>query len=1318
MYNAYMKRYWYLVLLVLCLSAFSRLFADNDKAITNLLVNPIIKSEILFDSEVLINPAVKFPSGVIDTLFNHDNFTGGVFWYGYDSVHFATRLTVPNQVASQCTVKLIRFLFYRPTATTFAPCSLYIWRDTLINGIHRPGSKIWGRFDTLPGGSGLWMYSLIFSGAPIIFNRNEDFWLGAINFNERGFFCSDASANPDSSRNQRKNWGGTWQSYANDFAFEAGIAYEPRDNNVGITSIQDVEKLMRGNTITAVKTTIKNFGRNTINPGIPVVMNITGPSFFLADTEYTTSTLTQNVTELITFSEDWQVPTITGDYIVSIWTAYELDSIYNNDTFQMNVYVYNSGVRETFANEDFPPAGWLVFDFNNDNMWRRDSFPSGFYTQPAGAIISYDEYPYNPNNDWLVSPRFQATPNDSLVFFYRAASSTRFETLLVRLNTNSLSNDTSSYQIIKRVATNDFNWQRCVIALNAYLSQTDTVSVAFHYPCNNKFYLAIDDILTPELIRSIDVFTRSIESPLLPILAESTYLPRVKFRNNSIDFSSEYLVANMYLKISGDSINYFDSITEQIYHGNYETFSFTPFTPVVSETVEIKVWIYHDEDENHTNDTLSKKVFIAPKFQTIPYSTNFNENWGKYGDNPPFGGWQIVDQGNEPNKLWNTNDWYQDTVRHSNILRKVAKISYSPIENQLDRLISPTLNCSVPGTYTLNYWHWYRDYSALTPDSGLVLVSNNGGQTWNRLVKYSNISDVGARVLDISAIASGHKNVKVCFLYGARDEWWWCVDDFSVSWMMSTPILVYPANGLETLAFAINMSWQPVTGAAHYVLQVAYDSTFLFPIISETLTATSYLCSLPPYQYFWKVKAGAPYGNWSDIRNFTITESPPPVYGWQKIDSIIIPPYGYNVKDGAALTFCLVDSNIYALKGNNTSEFYAYNINRNRWYTQPLIKNDSIKMRKIKKGSTLCAGDSVIYALKGNSNEFWAYLINTDTWIRKQSIPGKAVKGGTGMVYVRNTIDRCGLQGIKDDAVNSPEYLEFTNDMIYLLKGGSKECEFYAYSVSNDSWFRKQNAPTEKYGKIFKDGSSIVYDGNSKIFALKGGSKANELYYYDIDTDIWVVMESDTIPLKHPNFTKKKKVKNGAGLAIIDSTIFAIKGGGCIEFWKYSIHNHTWTGLETIPWLHKKSVPKNGAAITAGLDKIYLLKGNNTSEFWCYTPNFSTGKHFSNQISYHQAATNTPVSTEKIFNNTYSGGIIYPNPCDRTGTIYYSASKPGFLSIKISDVCGRLVKTIENSLIAQGNYRMQVDLRDVSPGVYYVIFEFEGKSNQTKLIIR
>jgi hypothetical protein len=1321
MYNAFMLRYRCAITIVIFCLVTAVGFANIFESDIKFDVNPIVreKAEVKLGYQPVKN--LDLFSGIEQIIRNNDT-TGGILYHDYDSTYCATRLTIPSQVASICSITKIRFEFKYPNPTDNAPCSLFVWRDTVINEEHQPGAVLWHGFYNLDYPHPGYVQWQITFFSPILLNRKEHFWLGAINLNRNINIVSDASTNPEHRRNLRKDLGEEWEQYDNDFYFEAVVRYEPIPNNIGTISINNVDKVLKNNTILSVQTIVKNMGMNPLNPGIPVILNITGPdAYVMSDTEYTNSTLLTNAIELITFSLDWQVPNTFGDYEVAVWTAFALDSMYDDDTTEMSVFVYARGVRETFTTADFPPAGWRVIDYNNDNYWRREIYGSGYYTPPGGAIILYDEYPYWPNNDWLVSPRLHAEPTDSIIFFYRGASSSRTETLLVRLNTNSVSNDTINFIIIDTISTDDFYWYRKVICLSDYLTLTDTIAIAFHYPSFYKFYIAIDDIITPEPIRSIDVFTHSIEAPLLPLVADSTYIPRAKFRNNSIDNSTEFLLVNVYYQVTGDSTNYLDSLTEQIEHGNSEIFSFAPFTPVVSETVEIKVWIHNDEDENNLNDTITKRVFIAPKFQSIPYSTNFNENWGVYGDNPPLGGWQVIAGGNESYPMWNTNDWYRDTVSSDTVLRNVAKVSYSPVENQFEKLISPRLNCSLPGFYTLSFWHWYRDYSPLTPDSGVVLVSNNDGQSWQRKVKYSNASDIGFKVLDISSIASGSNDVRVCFLYGARNEYSWCIDDFSVIWSMSTPQLAYPTYGLETLATTINMSWLEVAGASKYVLQIAYDSTFLFPIISETVSSPTYQCSLPAYRYYWKVQAGEPYGNWSEIWYFSLLTPPPPVYGWKQLSSILVPIGGKNVKDGGALTFCRTDTNIYAFKGNNTREFYVYNMSSDTWLTKRPIGVDSTRERKIKKGTALCAVDTLVYAVKGNTNEFWVYNILRDTWIRKNSVPDKKLKGGTGLVYVAGAKAQKQSEKLNKENISTgkSEKALLTNDIIYLLKGGSRERDFFAYLVDFDTWIRKRDAPLENYNKIFKDGSAIVYDGSSRIYALKGGSKANEFYYYDIGADSWITLTNDTIPLLHPNLTKKKKVKNGGGLAIIDSTIYAIKGGGSIEFWQYDIGNQIWTGIDTIPWLHRKSVPKNGAALTASFNEVFLLKGNNTSEFWSILQRSEIEHALSNKDkSQRQALTNTNINMESIAQIANLNFSVHPNPCQEQTTIYYSVTRPGIVSIKINDATGRSIKTISHGYTGKGNHSVNFLIKDIPAGVYFITLETEEHLFQTKLIIK
>ena len=276
---------------------------------------------------------------------------------------------------------------------------------------------------------------------------------------------------------------------------------------------------------------------------------------------------------------------------------------------------------------------------------------------------------------------------------------------------------------------------------------------------------------------------------------------------------------------------------------------------------------------------------------------------------------------------------------------------------------------------------------------------------------------------------------------------------------------------------------------------------------------------------------------------------------------------------------------VYALKGNSTYEFYRYNIATNIWVTRESIPayNRLMKKKGVKKGATLVqSSNGKLYAAKGGGTlDYWEYDPARPwgaRWTQKADIPygTRKLREGSGAVAVE---------------VNGVDY-------IYFLKGSST-CEFYRYDSNTDVWETMAYAPTGPLNKTYKNGSCLTGDFDDTLFVLKGSY--NEFAAYSISGNNWMTRE--TMPRIAPPGTRKKKVKDGAGIAYQGRNVFGLKGGNTNEFWAYRCDERKWYLAPEMPLAGgtTKRV-KGGGALAYGRDgearALYAFRGNNTLQLW------------------------------------------------------------------------------------------------------------------------
>ncbi|MBE3123139.1 MAG: choice-of-anchor J domain-containing protein [Thermoplasmata archaeon] len=184
--------------------------------------------------------------------------------------------------------------------------------------------------------------------------------------------------------------------------------------------------------------------------------------------------------------------------------------------------------------------------------------------------------------------------------------------------------------------------------------------------------------------------------------------------------------------------------------------------------------------------------------------------WGPMGDIPPAG-WTILDYGSIPG-TWNNNDWH----RYAAFGGYVARVYYSPVEQQDEWLITPTIDCTALAQVTLSFNHYFYWGAAL--DYGAVQGSTDNGATWTQPIANFTATDGTSttgivRTYDISAWAATQSQVKIRFRYSANNDWYWYVDDVKI---LSGTTTIYSQN-FEGIGYGtgfdsgwVSASWGPL----------------------------------------------------------------------------------------------------------------------------------------------------------------------------------------------------------------------------------------------------------------------------------------------------------------------------------------------------------------------------------------------------------------------------------------------------------------------------------------------------------------------------
>ncbi|MEO0081849.1 MAG: S8 family serine peptidase [candidate division WOR-3 bacterium] len=412
-----------------------------------------------------------------------------------------------------------------------------------------------------------------------------------------------------------------------------------------------------------------------------------------------------------------------------------------------------------------------------------------------------------------------------------------------------------------------------------------------------------------------------------------------------------------------------------------------------------------------------------------------------------------------------------------------------------------------------------------------------------------------------------------------------------------------------------------------------------------------------------------------------------------ELDSIPLGPKKRRVKAGGALAVAR-NRFIYALKGNNTNEFYVYDIRNNKWTFADSVPCPAEK--NVKAGAALaCDGERYVYLLKGNkTKEFWRFDTERgDTiWKRLPDVPGeKGIKAGSGLAYLRSK----------------------GTERVYCLKGKTRE--WYAFDCKTGHWLTDlESAPGGARGKAFKRGSCLAA-GQDAVFALKGMSRNHdrqtEFYCYLPHTGKWVIL--DSLPATIP--VSGSYPKDGAALACDqeNNRVYALYGGGSSLFRYYhyaSDSANVWGAWDTARKASSAAglhYIKQGGAAACADGILYVLKGNNTLKFWAVTPGLNI-EELAAPPPWLPGSGSQSAKTAASVVSAVNGNLVFGEDLRTSGPI----------RLTLVDVVGRRLKTAEvNQQEVARTGAAMLDLKGMAPGVYILRLEADGVCRSRKLVV-
>jgi hypothetical protein len=383
---------------------------------------------------------------------------------------------------------------------------------------------------------------------------------------------------------------------------------------------------------------------------------------------------------------------------------------------------------------------------------------------------------------------------------------------------------------------------------------------------------------------------------------------------------------------------------------------------------------------------------------------------------------------------------------------------------------------------------------------------------------------------------------------------------------------------------------------------------------------------------------------------------------WSKRHSILFGTT--SVRDGDALAGASVSgkSYVYALKGSGSYEFYRYDPAEDEWSPMAGVPL-GVSGYPASTGAALTSVGGRLYATKGTqSSEFYSYDPAVDRWAAQQDVLQNYQAGAGGC-----------LTGVQRG----------DSSFVCFLQSGSNH--FSEFSVSGDSWEDFPMVPPGPMSNRFEYGSCMTSDGVLIPYVLVGLAY-DEFWSYDFADDYWRSLAK--LPLASRSGTEIRAYK-GASLAFAQGAIYALKGAGTSEFWRYNPVTDSWQQLDDIP-VGSFGISEGGAmAYCPGDSALYVLQGGRTLSFYRY------------DLSglYYPAAASARVPSP----GTRQANPIVPNTPRLSrdlATISYTTMASCRVNLSLYDVAGKLRRRTPQMEVSAGKHEASVSTQGLPRGIY------------------